>query len=148
MQWQRERFSVGLSLPDVFGGASPLSTPSQAWAYPRQAAVLTLASRIKLSEGFSLRPSALVWAGPDEPVWGDVNLSLVVRDLFRIGCSYRSTQVLVAVTEWRATHSLRIAYSYDYTLSGAIPGAGPSHEILLGFDLPVRNEASRSPRHF
>ncbi|MFN9958394.1 MAG: type IX secretion system membrane protein PorP/SprF, partial [bacterium] len=125
-----------------------LSDPQadRVWAFPRRAMVLTSALSVRLSDGFSLRPSTLVWFEPDERSWADVNLSLVVRELFRIGCSYRSTQNLVAVTEWRATRTIRIAYSYDFALSGGIPGAGASHEVLLGVDLPVRNESSRSPR--
>ncbi|MFN5356280.1 MAG: type IX secretion system membrane protein PorP/SprF [Bacteroidota bacterium] len=150
VQLQRERFAIGISMPDVFDADAPLSDPQadRVWAFPRRAMVLTSALSVRLSDGFSLRPSTLVWFEPDERSWADVNLSLVVRELFRIGCSYRSTQNLVAVTEWRATRTIRIAYSYDFALSGGIPGAGASHEVLLGVDLPVRNESSRSPRHF
>lgn len=94
-----------------------------------------------------LKPSLLVKYVHGAPVNVDVNVSVLLKKVFWIGLSVRSSKDLVAVLEYNFANFMRIGYSYDFAFGAVRTYTTGSHEIFLGFDLNTTTKQSVSPRY-
>lgn len=96
---------------------------------------------------FVLKPSLLVKYVHGAPVNVDVNVSVLLKKVFWIGVSMRSSKDLVALVEYNFSNFMRIGYSYDFAFGAVRSYTTGSHEIFLGFDLDVSRKKAISPRY-
>lgn len=141
-----EQFFVGVSVPHLLEGnideVSELAVQDRHYW-------LTGGVAIPLNETLKLQPSLLVRAVPSvAPINMDVNVSLIINDIFRVGAGYRSSQAVLFMLEYQQD-KLRVGYSYDLGLSSLADYHSGTHEIMVGLDLPTNKlQKVQSPRFF
>lgn len=109
---------------------------------------ITSGAVIETEGDVKLKPSFLVRIEPGSDINYDINLNVLLNDLFWIGASYRSSDAIVALFEYQLSRKFRIGYSYDYTLGTLGRYASGSHEVMLGFDFGYPVLKMKSPRYF
>ncbi len=101
-----------------------------------------------LSKEFALRPTILAKYVFGAPTQLDFNFSLVYKERFLVGLSYRNDKAVVFLTEFRIMDYLRVGYSFDLYLNGLQTYSKGSHEIRLGFDFELFQPRMLTPRYF
>jgi len=103
---------------------------------------------IETEGDIKLKPSFLLKMEPGSDIQYDLNMNVLINDLFWIGASYRSEESIVALFEYQVSRKFRIGYSYDYTLGTLGRYNSGSHEVMLGFDFGYPVLKMKSPRYF
>ena len=88
-----------------------------------------------LSESLKLTPSCLIKHMSPAPISMDLTLMLNVQEKYFGGFSYRNGDALIVLLGAKFNDLFRIAYSFDYTLSGLSDYNSGGHEIMLGISL-------------
>lgn len=135
MYLQNERYYVGIAIPNLMenkisGGKGEVSFNADNLHYYLQAGYL-----FRLGERSDLGLSTLVKQVSGSPLQADLNLQYIFNKKFGIGASYRTSNDLVGLVNFRVTPMFKLAYSYDYTLSALRRYNSGSHEIMLIFNL-------------
>ena len=91
--------------------------------------------RFLISEDVNMVPSVMVKYIASTPIQADLNLKFQYREFLWAGASYRSQYGFAALAGVRATRSLMVSYSYDYTTTRLNTVSNGSHEIIIGFML-------------
>ena len=100
---------------------------------------------------FKLKPSCMVRGIKGAPINFDVSLNALLYNRLEGGVSYRYNDAVSGIVGFRISPSLKVAYSYDATVSDFARYNNGSHEIVLLFDLSLigKNEGyKKSPRFF
>lgn len=108
----------------------------------------TVGGVIETESEIKFKPSALVRYEANAPLQFDVNLNVLINDIFWIGASYRSDESIVALLEYQISRKFRFGYSYDYTLGQLGTYTSGSHEIMIGYDFGFAVTKMKSPRYF
>lgn len=108
----------------------------------------TIGGVIETERDIKLKPSLLVRAEGKTDMQYDLNLNVLIDDIFWIGASYRSTKSIVALFEYQVSRKFRLGYSYDYTLGDLGNYNSGSHEVMLGYDFGYPSVKMKSPRYF
>lgn len=104
---------------------------------------------IPISDNLILRPSTVLKYVANSPVQADLNLSLLIREVFWIGLGYRTENCMNLMAEVIIAKNLHIGYSYDAWFNPLNAYNKGSHEIRLGYDIDVfKKERMSSPRLF
>jgi len=88
------------------------------------------------------------------PVSIDLTTNVLINNKFEGGVGYRIGDSVSALAGFYVTPSLRIGYSYDYTLSDLKKFNSGSHEVFILFDLGSSRDKNsgkgydKSPRFF
>jgi type IX secretion system PorP/SprF family membrane protein len=109
---------------------------------------LTAGYVIETERDIKLKPSFLVKAEKNVPVQYDLNLNMLINDIFWVGLSYRSSGAIVALLEYQVNRKLRVGYSYDYTLGRLRTYQSGSHELMIGYDFGYDVLKMKTPRYF
>ncbi len=101
-----------------------------------------------VNETIKLKPMTMIRAADGATVQYDLSLAAFFKDAFCIGATYRSGAASAAFAQVNITKQLRLGYSYDYTLSKLNKYTSGSHEITLGYDIPLKKTGILTPRYF
>lgn len=117
-----------------------------------------------LGNAIKLQPSVLVKATPSNaPIQLDGTLLFLIKDVLWLGGSYRTAigykqdqttyssfegESIDAMAIFQLKNGWRIGYAYDYTLSELNKFTKQSHEIMVGYDIPKRQDRIITPRYF
>jgi type IX secretion system PorP/SprF family membrane protein len=96
-----------------------------------------------LNRDLIVKPSTLVKYTADAPVNVDINLSVLIKEVFWLGASYRTSKDLVLIAEFNITDILRVGYSYDLGLNALQDFNSGSHELFVGADFTI----GKQPQH-
>lgn len=102
---------------------------------------------VPLNDKMVFRPSILVKYARNAPVQTDFNASILFRDIFWVGMSYRFNQAVTFLTEFRITKTLRLGYSFDLYINDLQLHNKGSHEIRLALDF-AKKSRMKTPRYF
>lgn len=149
--YYRELFYAGVSAPFLVS-----YNPNESAAYETNVPVhkqsrrffATVGGVIETERELKIKPSALIRYEGNAPVQFDVNLNLLINDIFWIGASYRSDESIIALLEYQISRKFRFGYSYDYTLGTLGNYSSGSHEIMIGYDFGFAVTKMKSPRYF
>ncbi len=89
---------------------------------------------VPLSENIKLKPSALVKVVQNAPVGVDVNLSVLIKEQFWVGASYRVNYGVVGMVEYLFAKRFRLGYAYDWSHTELNQVTSGSHELMLGYE--------------
>lgn len=109
---------------------------------------ITAGGVIETERDLKFKPSFLVRFEPGGQMQYDLNLNVLINEIFWLGASYRGNDALVALVEYQVSKKLRLGYSYDYTLGDIGNYNSGSHEIMLGYDFGYPVMKMKSPRYF
>jgi type IX secretion system PorP/SprF family membrane protein len=149
--YYRELFYAGLSAPFLVSynpnESASLETNNAVHKQSRRF-FATVGGVIETEGEIKFKPSALVRYEANAPVQFDVNLNMLINDIFWIGASYRSQEAIVVLLEYQISRKFRFGYSYDYTLGELGNYNSGSHEIMVGYDFGFAVTKMKSPRYF
>ncbi len=149
--YYQTRFYAGLSAPFLIsydksqGGSFDPSTPVH---HQVRRYFATAGAVFENENDLKFKPSFLIRYEGNAPVQYDLNLNILINDIFWIGASYRSKEAIVGMFEYQLSKKLRIGYSYDYSLGDLSNYNSGSHEIMLGYDFGFSVLKMKSPRYF
>jgi len=149
--YYRELFYAGVSAPFLIS-YDPNESSSLEPDVPVHRQVrryfITAGGIIETEKELKFKPSFLVRYEANAKLQYDLNLNMLVNDIFWIGASYRSDESIVALFEYQISKKLRIGYSYDYTLGALGNYSSGSHEFMIGYDFGFPVTKMKSPRYF
>jgi type IX secretion system PorP/SprF family membrane protein len=101
-----------------------------------------------VNEHVKLKPMCMIRASDGAPVQVDLTLAALFKETFWFGSTYRSGDAVAIFMQVNLTKQLRLGYSYDYTLTKLNNYGSGSHEITLGYDIPLVKTGVLTPRYF
>lgn len=105
-----------------------------------------------LNPNLKFKPAFMAKGVSGAPLSMDLTANFLINNRFELGAGYRWDDSVSGLVNFYVTPSLRIGYSYDYTLSNLGKYNSGTHEIFLLFDLDMSRLSSKgfdkSPRFF
>jgi len=151
--YSRERFYVGLSVPNIlqnnyskFGLSE--GTPSIDREQRHYFAII--GTVIPITENFAFKPTAQVKFTEGAPVQADLTAAVIIVKRLLLGGMWRSGDAVGGLIGVDITRQFHLGYSFDwsYGLKTGSYNYG-SHEIVLRYDfLLFGNKQIHSPRYF
>jgi type IX secretion system PorP/SprF family membrane protein len=108
----------------------------------------TIGGVIETESEIKFKPSMLLRYENGSKLQYDLNMNVLINDIFWIGASYRSDESIVALFEYQINRKFRVGYSYDYTLGILGSYSSGSHELMIGYDFGFPVTKMKSPRYF
>lgn len=106
------------------------------------------------NDNLKLKPAFMAKGVEGAPLSLDVTTNILINNKFELGAGYRIGDSVSGLASFYISPSLRIGYSYDYTLTNLDAFNSGSHEVFLLFDLDLNKLSSngkgydKSPRFF
>lgn len=105
-----------------------------------------------LNPNLRFKPAFMARGVAGAPLAFDVTANFLFHERFELGAGYRVDDSVSGLATFYVTPSLRIGYSYDYTLTNLGDFNSGTHEVFLLFDLDFLNLGGKgydkSPRFF
>lgn len=101
-----------------------------------------------INEFVKLKPSVLLKYQNAAPLQADLNLNVLLNDVFWIGCSYRHKAAIVGIIEYQINSMFRVGYAYDHPTTLINRYSNGSHEVMIGIDFGRDIIKSKNPRYF
>ncbi|HEX8561334.1 MAG TPA: type IX secretion system membrane protein PorP/SprF [Flavobacterium sp.] len=105
-----------------------------------------------LNPGLKFKPAFMAKGVSGAPLAFDLTANFLFNDFFELGAGYRVDDSVSGLVNFYVTPSLRVGYSYDYTLTNLGDYNSGTHEVFLLFDLNLSGMGSKgydkSPRFF
>jgi type IX secretion system PorP/SprF family membrane protein len=147
----RTLFYAGFSVPGLlsYNPEESFSVKSDTILYKFSRRYLFTTGYVIETEGdIKLKPSVLFKYERNSAFQVDVNMNVLINDIFWLGASYRNGNAIVAMFEYQVNRKFRVGYSYDYTLNTLRTYESGSHEIMLGYDFGYDVLKMKTPRYF
>lgn len=149
--YQKKQFYLGLSdchlLKFGFNYKTVNSTQERLYSHM----YLLMGKVFEISEKWTFEPSALVKYQSAAPVQLDINASVSYKDRIAVGAQYRTGDAVAAIVKIGILENLRVAYSYDMTISGLSGYSKGAHEIIVSYGIklpPPAAEKEIHPRYY
>ena len=139
---------VGLSAPKFINNDNNEMEGSEYVALEQVHYYLTGGYVFDLNESLKLRPTALAKLTNGAPLSVDISGTLIFDEKFYLGANYRFNDAVGAFVDFQVLPSFRVGYGYEYSVSDLQPYTSGSHEILLIYELRLKNTKYISPRFF
>ncbi|QSB26150.1 type IX secretion system membrane protein PorP/SprF [Flavobacterium sp. CLA17] len=146
----RNNFYAGLSAPNILS-SKHIEEKSGINAYGSEEihTFLTAGYVFQINDRVKLKPAFMSKFVKGAPITVDVTANVLYNGKFELGAAYRLGDAVSGLVNINVTPSLRVGYSYDYTLSNLGQFNSGTHEIMLLFDLDLLGKGyDKSPRFF
>ena len=87
-----------------------------------------------LNQDWQAKPSVMVKGVKGAPLQTDINFNAWWKNSVGAGISYRTSDAVVAMVEFKPRKEIHIGYAFDYTVSQFSGANGGSHELLLRYE--------------
>lgn len=151
LYYYRSLFYAGISAPFILSYDSvrkPDINPDKPIHHLVRRYYFSVGGVIETEQEIKFKPSLLIKFEQQGDLQYDINLNVLIKNIFWIGASYRSQDALVALLEYQVNRKLRIGYSYDYSVGKLKNYNTGSHEVMLGYDFGFSVIRMKSPRYF
>jgi type IX secretion system PorP/SprF family membrane protein len=105
-----------------------------------------------LNPSLKFKPAFMAKGASDAPLALDLTTNFLINERIELGAGYRFDDSVSGLVNFYVTPTLRIGYSYDYTLTNLGNYNSGTHEIFLLFDLDFSEMSGKgydkSPRFF
>lgn len=153
LYYYNERFFAGFSVPTILDYRKADIGPFFDRQYRQY--IVSGGMIMPLSENIKLKPSILFKSIPTiSPVRFDLNAALYYQENLWIGAAFRTfdgfdPESIGVQLGLKLNNGLKIGYGYDYNLNdiATVSNIG-THQIVLGFEKPLKNTSVLSPRYF
>jgi type IX secretion system PorP/SprF family membrane protein len=143
MYYYTRKFFAGISIPLILGYQTSETGEVKVYHdFNKYAYYLTAGYKFDIADKWQLQPSAMVEYDKPGGVIADAGLSLIFREAFQIGASYRSKQAIVMLLDYKLTHQLRVGIAYDYGLNELNSYNRNSFEVALEYNFGYQIKAS------
>lgn len=96
--------------------------------------------KFEINPKFDLNVSTLIKQVSGAPLQSDLNVLAEYMKRFGLGFSYRTSNEIAAIAQFRINDMFKLGYSYDYTLNSLGNYSSGSHEIMFVFDIKSNAE--------
>jgi type IX secretion system PorP/SprF family membrane protein len=151
LYYQKKQFYIGYSDCHIIKKDFNYKTINKTKSHLYNHMYLLLGKVFDISEKWTFEPSTLVKYQAAAPIQLDVNLSLSFHDRIAVGIQYRTNDAIAASLKIGILENLRVAYSYDMTISGLAPHTRGAHEIIISYGIklpPPPAEKEIHPRYY
>lgn len=134
-----KKFMLGFSSPYFYSNTTRESTASSTQRkahYLLQGAYL-----VNVSDDVQIKPGALIKYVGNAPLQADLSSNVLIKEKVSFGISWRSFDSFDFMTEVQISPNLQLGYAYDFTTSELAKTNKGSHEIMLGFRLPLKGRS-------
>lgn len=136
-------FYAGLSVPLLLGYKTNNAGEVVPYHdFSKYAYYLTTGIKLKMARNWKVYPSALVEYNRGTGLVADGGVSLLYKDVLRVGGSYRSKGALVMLMDYKITYQLKIGFAYDYGLKDINEYNRSSVEVAIEYNFGYRIKAS------
>ncbi len=148
-----DKFYVGFAIPNLlkndinrqgagFEGTSEFD-PSDMHQY------LHFGAKFAINDKLELNPSMMLKNVSGSPLQLDVNAHIVYDDKIGFGISYRTSQELIGLLNYRITEVWKLGYAYDFGMSNLGQYTSGSHELMLVFTMKQQKARAliQAPRY-
>lgn len=149
--YQKKQWYVGFSqyhlIKQSFNDKLPVNTNSKLANH-----MYVIAGNVfMINKYWNIEPSMLLKIQPNSATQIDINTILYYQDKIGAGIQYRTGDAIVSILKLNITENLRLAYSYDLTISKLSKYSKGAHEIMISFGIklpppPVQKEIH--PRYY
>lgn len=101
----------------------------------------------KVSNNFSIQPSALVRVNLDDKSFAEVSATGILMNSLMLGTSYRTTNEIIGIIGYQITQQFRFTYSLDYDIDPIGSHNSGTHEVALQFNFGYKIN-SPDPKFF
>jgi type IX secretion system PorP/SprF family membrane protein len=108
---------------------------------------MTMGVTLRMAQSWSLQPSALAEYDKSVGLLAEGGLSLLYKDVLKLGGSYRSSGALVMLMDYKLNYQIRVGLAYDYGLGGINEYNRNSFEICFEYNFGYQIKAS-NPTQF
>ncbi|WMJ73884.1 type IX secretion system membrane protein PorP/SprF [Cytophagaceae bacterium ABcell3] len=98
---------------------------------------ITSGVRIPIDHDWSLIPSVVLKGVSPAPLSFDINCKVRYQNVAWGGVSYRRTDAVAAMVGFILNDRFDVSYSYDFITSNIRRYTGGSHEIVIGYRMPI-----------
>lgn len=145
-----EKWFAGFSIPTLlaYEKGRDFSVNVNQASFLNRHYLLTGGYIFDIAPNVKLKPSVLLKYLPNAPLQADINLGVLLKDMFWIGGSFRSGDAGIIMLEYQSNSYFRIGYAYDMTFSALRNHSSGSHEIMIGIDFGKDMVKTKTPRYF
>lgn len=141
-----EKYLLGVSIPRLLN--TVLDQGGQEFElYDRHFYVFG-AYVIYLNENIRLKPAALLRGVSGAPMSVDLNFTATLNEKYAAGIFTRNFNTYGLQIQARLAEKLKLAYSIEVPTGNSVGSSFISHELFLGFEMPVFNFHDRSMTNF
>lgn len=143
-----DRFYAGLSMPNMLNQyhfkkkAGIISSASEKMHY-----FLTSGYIFEMNDNLKLKPSVMLKGVGGAPLSIDISGNVLINNKLEFGLSWRVDDSVSALMNIEVLPSVRLGYSYDYTITNLGDFNSGSHEIILLITIS-NSRNGLSPRFF
>ncbi len=152
MYYYTNKMYVGVSLPKLLVNSvtadSTGDNASTSFDFKQMHYYINAGYKINLNSNLDLNLSTMLKQISGAPFQFDLNAQVVYKKKIGIGVSYRSSKDLVGLISYQMTDALKLAYSYDFSMSKLSAYHGGSHEIMLLFQMAHKESLLIEPPRF
>jgi len=139
---------VGLSMPRILKYKEDNQISNVQHGLYAQHLFLSFGQVFELNSSFKLKASVLAKHTPETPIALDIGLHTLMYDKFNIGVIYRLTEALGVNAYYQIKNYMKVGYGYEFPMNRLSNFQSGTHEILLQFDIFMKNSVYKSPRYF
>lgn len=126
-------FYVGISMPKFFDDAGLKALLNLANTKTVRSYFFMSGISLPLNDKLVLKPAVLFTYNPNIPPIADINISLLIMDMFWIGATYRSSDSVDAILQYKLNKRWRMGVSYDFTTSHLSAHTNGTAEIIVEY---------------
>lgn len=141
-----EKYFIGLSIPRLLN--TVLDQGGQTFELYDRHFYLFGAYVFYINENIRLKPSALLRGVSGAPMSVDLNFTATLNEKYGAGIFTRNFNTYGLQLQARITEKLKLAYTFEIPTGNSVGSSFITHEIFLGFELPVFNFHDRSMSNF
>lgn len=149
--YQKKQFYLGFSQSHLIKKNFNYKTTNASGTHLYNHLFLLMGKVFDIAEKWTFEPSMLLKYQASSPTQLDINASLCFKDRIGLGVQYRTGDAVAGILRINILENLRIAYSYDMTISGLSPYSKSGHEIILSYGVklpPPPTEKEIHPRYY
>ena len=141
-----QKYFAGISIPYLL--THSISEESESEAKTSRHIFLNGGGLFELNYLLKLRPTVLVKYVAGAPIQADLNVSVVIKDKFWPGISYRTGDGMSLMFQLNLKDNLWMGYAYDYPFTELNGYTSGSHEIFISYTYFIQKPKVYSPRYF
>lgn len=96
----------------------------------------------RLNRNFVLTPNVMMKYVSQAPISADLNVRLDIQERYWAGLTYRNSNALAGMLGLYLNNTIRLGYSFDFSLNSIQTQNIGSHEIVLGLNLFNKEKAA------
>ena len=138
-----KNFHAGLAVPHILGyQAGDEGEIVSYHDFKKYAYYFTAGYKFPLSADWKIYPSLFLEYEKSSGLIGDYSLSVLYKDLFSLGASYRNTGAVAMLMNYSINYQLKLGLAYDYGLNGINEYNRSSVEVVIEYSFGYRLKAS------